>query len=326
MLAALLGGALLAQPCGAASLMRRVARIPLPGVQGRIDHLALDPDRRRLFVAALGNDSLEVVDLEKARRVGRVEGLREPQGVLYVSGEKRLYVTLGGGAAVAVLDGSDLAILRRIASREDPDNIRYEAGPGHVWLGAGTGRGAALLALGGDPRHVVSEIALAGHPESFQLETSGPRVFVNVPGERAVEVADRRRGEVFARWALPCAANFPMALDEENGRLYVGCRRPARIVVLDTATGRVVAGIDAPGDADDLFLDPAAHRLYVSGGEGIVRTYELRAADRLEAAGDVSTGSGARTSLFDAQAQRLYVAVPHRGAAPAEIQVFDTKT
>ena len=313
-----------AQSYRADSPLRRVATIPLPGVEGRIDHLALDPVHHRLFVAALGSDRVEVIDLARNRRAGEIESLPEPQGVLFVHERQRLYVTLGEAAHVAVFKGSDLSRVRRIPTRTDPDNIRYEPGADRIWIGEGSGAQAALAAFGPDGEALLFEIALDDHPESFQLESKQPRIFANVPGKQEVAVVDREKRTVSTRWKLPCSANFPMALDEAHARLFVGCRRPAKLVALDTETGRVVAEADAPADADDLFLDPATGRIFVSSGEGIVRTYARGDADRLEVAGDVSVGSGARTSLLDAESKRLYVAVPGRGGAPAEIQVFDT--
>ena len=316
-------GAMPAQSSRADSPLRRVATIPMPEVVGRIDHIALDSVHHRLFVAALGNDSLEEIDLAENRRVGRIESLAEPQGVLFLPERDRLYVTLGEAARVAVANASDLTSVRRIPTRSDPDNIRYERAADRIWIGEGEGPQAALAVFGPDDAAVLFEIALDDHPESFQLEGKGSRIFVNVPGKQEVEVLDREKRSVVARWKLPCSANFPMALDEAHARLFVGCRHPARVVALDTETGRAVAEADAPADADDLFLD-AAGRIYVSSGEGIVRIYARRDADRLEVAQDVPTARGARTSLLDAESKRLYVAVPARGGAPAEIQVFDT--
>jgi hypothetical protein len=304
--------------------MRLVATIPLPGVEGRIDHLALDPVHHRLFVAALGSDRVEAIDLAESRPVGRIDGLAEPQGALFLPQRDRLYVTLGEAAHVAVVNGADLTSVKRIATRADPDNIRYEPGADRIWIGEGSGQHAALAAFGPDGEAVLFEIALDDHPESFQLEAKRPRIFVNVPGKQEVAVVDREKRTVATRWRLPCSANFPMALDEAHARLFVGCRRPAKLVALDTETGRVVSEADAPTDADDIFLDPGTGRIYVSAGEGLVRIYVRRDADRLDVTGDVRTGAGARTSLLDAESKRLYVAVPARGGARAEIQVFDT--
>lgn len=325
-LCALLDGGWLARPVRAepGSLPREVARIPLPGVVGRIDHLALDVRDNRLFVAALGNGTLEVIDLVGNRHVARLEGFREPQGVVFLAADRKLFVTNGEGAGVTVLEGSDLTRSAWIELRADPDNIRYEPGANLLWVGEGGSGSGALVALDPESGEVVAEVALAGHPESFQLETRGSRVFVNVPREHEVVVVDRAHRRVLARWRLPHAENFPMALDEEHHRLFVGCRRPAKVLVLDTDTGTPVAELDGPGDADDIFLEPAQDRVYVSGGEGFTRVYARREADRFERVGDLRTGPGARTSLLAPESHRLYVAVPRRGEASAEIVVFET--
>ena len=324
MLLSVVGVGLLAGRAGAGEpLPREVARIALTGVVGRIDHLALDALQGRLFVAALENGSIEVVDLGRSR-VARLEGFREPQGVVFPGTVRKLFVTEGGASRVTVLDGDDLTRTGTVSLREDPDNVRYEPGANRVWVGEGEDESAALAAFGAEGGDIVAEVTLDGHPESFQLEARDARVFVNVPREHEVEVVDRERREVVARWKLPHSANFPMALDEEHRRLFIGCRHPAKVLVLDTATGKVVTELDSPGDADDLFLDPARDRLYVCAGEGLVRVYSRRGPDRFEALGDLRTGPGARTCLFDAESHRLYVAVPRRGAAAAEIVAFDT--
>jgi hypothetical protein len=115
-----------------------------------------------------------------------------------------------------------------------------------------------------------------------------------------------------------------MALDEARQRLFVGCRQPAKILVLDARSGATVAELDSPADADDIFLDPAQDRVYVSGGEGRLRVYARREGDRYEILGDLPTGPGARTSLFVPESHRLYVAVPRRGTGSAEILAFET--
>jgi len=326
LLMALLGGGLLAplasgEPGG---LPREVARIPLPGVVGRIDHLAVDVQMSRLFVAALENGSLEAIDLERNRWVASLAGFREPQGVAFLAADRRLFVTNGEGADVTVLKGSDLTGSSRIALRADPDNIRYEPSANLLWVGEGGDGSGALAALDPESGEVVAEISVVGHPESFQLEKKGSRAFVNVPSERAVVVIDREQRRVTTHWSLPCAANFPMALDETHRRLFIGCRRPAKVLVLDTETGTPLSELDSPADADDIFVDPAQDRVYVSGGEGLTRVYARREVDRFELVGDLRTGPGARTSLFVPESHRLYVAVPRRGGASAEILVFDT--
>jgi hypothetical protein len=305
-------------------LPREIASIALPDVAGRIDHLALDVAGSRLFVAALASGSVEVIDLVRGVRVARIPGLREPQGVLFAASLQKLLVSEGEGARVTIFRGSDLARGGAVALREDPDNLRAETGERRIWVGEGEAGSGALAAIDPASAKVVAEVALDGHPESFALEVPGSRIFVNVPRRREVAVVDRERLEVVARWRLPCAENFPMALDSERRRLFVGCRRPAKLLVLDTATGGELAELDAPADADDIFLDPARSRVYVSAGQGVVRVYADDPSGGLDGVGDLPTGAGARTSLLAREQQRLYVAVPARGVEPARLVVFDT--
>ena len=169
----------------------------------------------------------------------------------------------------------------------------------------------------------VSDIKLSGHPESFQLEKNGERIFVNVPDSGAVEVVDREKGAVVATWPIKGASeNFPMALDEADHRLFVGTRSPARLLVLDTETGKIVADLDSGGDADDIFYDAKAKRIYVSGGAGAIRVFTQKDANQYEVLGEVSTAEGARTSLFVSESRRLYLAVPDYGGQQAEVRVY----
>jgi hypothetical protein len=164
---------------------------------------------------------------------------------------------------------------------------------------------------------------LAAHPESFQLETGGPRIFINVPNPGNVTVVDRRTRTVTAKWPVTTAkSNFPMALDEADHRLFIGCRRPPKLVVLDTSTGKEVASLEIVGDTDDLFYDAALKRIYASGGAGAVTVLQQKDADHYEEIARIPTSARARTSLFVPDLKRLCVAAPHQGKQPAELLVF----
>lgn len=185
--------------------------------------------------------------------------------------------------------------------------------------------GGALAAINASDGKVAGEAALAAHPESFQLERSGSRVFVNVPSADQIAVVDRAAMKVIATWPVTGAkANYPMALDEANHRLFVGCRRPAKVLVYDTSTGKETSSFDIVGDTDDLFYDSVRKRLYVSGGEGFIDAFQDEAG-RFSRLAHVATAAGARTSLFVADQSRLYLAVPHRGAQKAEIRVYEVR-
>lgn len=293
------------------------ATIEMPGVKGRIDHFAVDLAHHRLFVAALGNDTVEVLDLQRGRREKSLPGFREPQGIGYAAAQDRIYVANAGGG-VDVLDGTSFSVVKRIEPLDDADNVRYDERAGTVFVGYGSGALRAIDAKSAEPR---GEIALAGHPESFQLEAGGPRAFVNVPTARQVAVLDRVKRRVLATWPVPARSNFPMALDEQGRRLFVGARSPAVLLVYDIDKGSLVARVPIGGDTDDVFFDAKRKLVYVVCGEGRVEV--IRAQDGQYAVQQsVKTAPRARTGLFVAEEARLYVAAPARGAQPARILVY----
>ena len=275
--------------------LRLERKIELPDVEGRIDHMSIDVRTGRLFMAALGNDTVEVLDLKAAKRVQTLRGLAEPQGILFVPDANRLFVANGKDGSVRVFDGSSLTALKSVPLGDDADNVRLDAATGRVWVGYGEGALAAI-----DEKGVkAADVPLGGHPESFQLERNGPRIFVNVPNARKVAVVDRVKGALIASWTTGDAtANFPMALDEGGKRLFVVCRKPARLLVLNTDTGAIVATAPTVGDADDVFYDQARKRLYVSDGEGAIAVYEQTNADQYKEIAKVQTIHSASSGLL----------------------------
>lgn len=244
-------------------------------------------------------------------------------GRIAVVGDLRLAAVANGeGEGLRFVDTVGLALGRAVTLGDDSDNVRYDAAAKTLYVGYGSG---ALAAVNPADAGVLGRIALPGHPESFQLESNGQRIFVNVPDARQIVVVDRQTRRVLASWPVTAAAaNFPMALDEQRHRLFVGCRRPAKLLVYDTQTGRDVASADIVGDTDDLFLDAARERLYVVGGEGFIDVLDVRGPEPSRIP-RIASAPGARTGLFVPESGRLYLAVPHRGAQQAEIRVFEAR-
>jgi len=293
------------------------AKIPLGEVHGRIDHLAADLKRQRLFVAELGNNSLGVVDLANRKVLRRIEGLSEPQGVGYEPTTDTVYVANANDGSVRIFRGEDLSALGRVDLGDDADNVRIDPARKRVIVGYGNG---ALAMIDPETRTKVGDIRLKAHPESFQID--GDRVFVNVPDARAIEIADLVKGEVVG--VVPAwlnAANFPMALDRAASRVLVVFRDPARLLVLSAADGNTIASLDTCGDADDVFVDAKRGRVYVTCGAGVVDVFAEEGGSYRHL-GRVSTASGARTSLFVPELDRLFVAVRAAGSEPAAIWVF----
>jgi DNA-binding beta-propeller fold protein YncE len=294
-------------------------KIPLGDVKGRIDHMAVDLARRRLFVAALGNGTLEVVDLEAKRLDRDVAGLREPQGVGYDAATDTLYVASAGDGTLRLFNGSDLKPNARIDLGSDADNIRLDSKAGRVFVGHGDG---ALAIIDTATHGKITNVPLNAHPESFQLDSATDRIFVNVPNARAIDVIDRAAAKKVGSWSTAGrSANFAMALDQGRQRLLVAFRRPAELGVYALDDGKPVAWIPSCGDIDDLFVDPKRDRVYVSCGEGFLDVLTADGSTYRRIA-HVPTAAGARTSLFSPDLDRLLVAVPARAETPAAIWIF----
>jgi DNA-binding beta-propeller fold protein YncE len=297
-----------------------VAAIELPNVTGRIDHFGIDLRRRRLSIAALGNDTVEVVDFKEGIRKRSMRGFAEPQGVLHDPGTDRLFVANGKGDRVDIIDGASLSRIAKIDGLEDADNIRLDPDTHRIYVGYGNG---ALRAIEAATGKSVGDIQLAGHPEAFALEKKGSRIFVNVPTAHHVAVVDRAKGAVVSTWAVAEAeGNFPMALDEAGKRLFVGTRSPGLLLVYDIETGKVVARQEIGKDTDDLFFDAVRKRIYVICGEGRIDVVKQLDPDHYSLESTVSTAPRARTGLFVPENRRLYVAAPSIGASPARVLTY----
>jgi DNA-binding beta-propeller fold protein YncE len=297
-----------------------VQTIPLPRVAGRFDHFAIDAAGKRLFMAALGNNTAEVIDLAHAARLHSIPDLRKPTGVAYLAGVGKVVIANGDDGTLRFFDGKTFAPTAQIASLDDADNVRLDADERRLYVGFGDGALGVVDAAAGK---LLARIELKGHPESFQLERAGPRIFVNVPDAQMIAVVDREKRVVVAQWPMErFRANYPMALDETSHRLFVGCRRPARLVVFDLASGKPVADLEIAGDTDDLFFDAKRQRIYVSCGEGFIDVIQRREGGRYERVERVATRSGARTSYFSPELDRLYLAVPRHAGEEAELRVY----
>ncbi|HEX8897918.1 MAG TPA: hypothetical protein VF751_04415, partial [Chthoniobacterales bacterium] len=205
--------------------------IPLPGIEGRIDHFDLDAAGERLFVCALGNNSVEVLDLRTGQLVHSINGLGAPQGVLYLAELDRLLIANDKGGQCQIYDAKSWQRIGTIDLQDDADNVRYDSVTKEIFVGFGDGGIAVINAADGNRTRTIK---LAAHPEAFELEKKGRRIFVNVPNAGHVAVIDRDKGEVTGTWKTGGAsANFPMALDEANHRLFIACRNPAKLVVLN---------------------------------------------------------------------------------------------
>lgn len=306
-----------AQPSGPLQLE---TKIPLGNVAGRIDHMAIDLERHRLFVAELGNDSVGIVDLNTRKVVHRISGLKEPQGLAYIRMNNSLYVANGGDGSVQVFRGPDYSQTGRIDLGADADNIRVDLPANRILVGFGSG---AIAAIDLRENAKSKTFALKVHPESFQLDAASRQLFVNLPNARTIAVLDANTGKEAHTWPLRHGANFSMALDPDRKRVLVAFRNPAKLAAFDWEIGGLASEVDICGDADDLFVDQKLKRVYVTCGAGFIDV--LRADDaRYARLARVPTVAGARTGLFVPEMDRLLVGVRAGFNEPAAIWVYRT--
>jgi YVTN family beta-propeller protein len=315
------GSAILASAQAAQPLQLEKA-IELPDVQGRIDHMSIDVKGERLFVSALGNNTVEVIDVKAGKRISTIRGLQEPQGVLFVPAANLMYVANDKDGSVRMFDGTFFKPLKTLEYGDDADNLRYDSAKQHIYVGFGSG-GLGEFDTNGQK---ISETKLDAHPESFQLEKNRSRIYVNLPKSFKIVVVDRDKHVVEATWRTGGPqANYPMALDEADHRLFVVTRSPARLLVFNTETGKEIQSLSAVGDCDDVFYDQARKRIYASGGEGAISVFEQQSPDQYKELARIPTVKGARTSFFSPELGRLYLAVRRQGSQPASIQVFEPR-
>jgi len=298
--------------------------IPLPNVQGRIDHFGFDP-KGRLFVSALGNNTEEVIDISAGRVAHSIGGIPKPQGVAYSPEVSKLFVGSDEGK-LYIYDGISLDLITAIDFGDDVDNLRYDGASKRLYVGYGDAESGAIgIVDAATNKRLDEEFKVEAHPESFQLETAGQNIYVNVPDLKQIAVINRSTHAI-ARWPLTLESNFPMALDEAEHRLFVVTRAPARLAVLDTKSGRVVAALPCVQNSDDVYYDAARKRIYVPGGEGYISVFQQEDADHYGLLGKIPSAVGARTAGYFGKGGKgfdlFYLAVPARGDHGAEVLIY----
>ncbi len=298
------------------------AAIRLPNSAGRIDHMDYDPLDNRLFVAEFGNNSVAVIDLASNTLARVLTGFDGPQGVLYVPRYDELFVSNGGTGVVDIYNATSLQLRSSVKLASNADNLRLELGSQTVYVGFGEGNASGIATINATNGTVTGTIPLPGHPESFQLEQNGSRIFANVPSKAAVFVVNRTTRALIGTLPLPgYVANFPMALDEPGHRLFVGTWAPPELVVYDTDSSKLVANLTISQNADDMFFEPQLHLIYISCTAGFIDVVRQGSLDSYALASSIPTSSGARTSLLVLNPPRLYLGIPASGSTPAEIEI-----
>lgn len=296
--------------------------IPLEKLKGGFDHFTSGGGR--LFVSERSNAVLVFTSNGGSNQTIPVPA---PQGLAFSPEANKLFVGSAKGK-LYIYDGSSFKLITALEFEGGADNLRYDPATKHVYVACGdddkTGAIAVVDAV--TNKRLEEEYKVGAEPESFQLEKSGPNIYVNVPDLKQVVVINRTT-KAITRWSLKgITLNFPMALDETDHRLFVGTREPARLAVFDTTSGRMVAVLPSVVESDDLYYDADRRRIYMPGGEGFIYVFQMIDPDRYQLYAKVATALGARTAGFFGKGSkgqtRFYLAVPAHGSQSAEIRVY----
>ena len=300
--------------------------IALPSVTGKFDHYTYDAKRNRLYLAASGNKTVEVVDLSAGKPFKSIPGFQKAQGIKYVADVDKLFVTDGKAGGLKIFNADTLANIATIPLSADADYVNYD--PAHKLFYAAHGGDDAghdygeIAVVDPSSNQLLGSIRTAGHPEAFAFEKSGDRMFANIPDNNTVAVIDTAQKAVSASWPIKGASKpVPLALDEPNHRLFVATRDPGKLFILDTTSGKTIATLDSLSGADDMFFDPAHKLIYVSGGSGFVFVYRQDSPDKYSLVSKTATGANAKTSLLVPELSRLLVIIP--GSDKAELRIYE---
>jgi len=300
-----------------------VQEIPLPNVGGRIDHFTFDAKRKRVIGAALGNNTVEVVDTFAGRDIHSITGAAAPQGVVYVADLDKIFVANGTDGKLRIYDGDSFKLLNTVDIGEDADNVRYDPVEKKVYVAFGGDEGGGIAVIDAASGKRLEDAArLDAHPESFQIAASKSAIYANIATKAKVVVIDRATHKV-TEWPLKTGkANYPMAFDEADHRVFVVTRKPAQLVVLDSDSGATVGSVPCVSDADDLYYDAGRKRIYVPGGEGFISVIQQIDADHYRPLAKIPTTVGARTGLWYEKRDRFYLAVPASSKQGAALWVY----
>ena len=227
--------------------------IPLPNVKGRIDHLDINLKEQIVYIAALGNNSVEIVDLKNGKVIHSITGLDEPQGVCYIPGKQEIFVANGGNGDCYFFNASTFEKTASIHLSSDADDVRYDSISAKIYVGYGQG---GIAVIDANTHKHIGDVSLPAHPEGFQLDNTAKMILVNVPDKNMIGVIDLMQLKLINKWTRNSpTANFPMAIDNGQHYAFIGYRHPAKLVVLDVKTGKEISINNMVSDVDDLYFD-----------------------------------------------------------------------
>jgi DNA-binding beta-propeller fold protein YncE len=329
--------AALQAPAQSAAPLEFIQNIDMPGVPvgPYTDHLAVDVPGRRLFATPQAHKSVYVFDLNTGKLIHDFGGMGNPHSILYRSDLDRIYITDAEPGLLRIFSGKDYRAIKTLKLLADADSIGYDPATKNLYIGNG-GEGAnlpyALISIVDTTTGEHSgDIKIAAQAlQAMALESSGPRMYVDLMDKNEIGVVDREKRALVDTWPVTKGRqNIAIALDEQHHRLFVGCRdtdMSGTIVVFDTQTGKETGTtIPIGGWVDYMAYDPPSGRLYASCGVGYVYVFQERTPDQYDLIGQFQTAVMAKTGLFVPELKRFFVSVPHIDGTLAKVLVFQVR-
>jgi DNA-binding beta-propeller fold protein YncE len=275
----------------------------LNGVKGKFDHFAMDEEGNRHFAAAKGNQSVEVIDLAAGKVVDSLKGFGKPHGLAWIASTRTHLVPDGGKSELGIYSGSPLKRVKTLSLSEDADDMVYDQATGLLYVGHGGGNAAnpaQIAVVDATKEYLVTNLYVTTHPEALEIDAKSDRIFANISDAGQVVVIDGKTHAISATWPLKSAKdNTPLAYDEADDVVFIGCRASAKIITIDGRRGSEQSILTSSAGADDLFFDPTTRRAYLISGEGAFDSVELAAGDMLKPVTVTHTVTGAKTGLLD---------------------------
>ena len=311
--------------------LRLVQTIPMPNVKGRIDHMDVDVKGKRLFVAGLENDTMEVVDLKAGKWTRSVPGIKTPQGIAYVRALNKLFVANENDDTLKVFHGDTFALLKTIPLELGSNRVTYDSHSGRLYVGYGGASAkkdhGQVGIIDAKTDKVIGNVPVGIRPAEILMNKTGQTLFVFESRGSTIQMIDTKKGELLATWPVSSQRPGDGAFDEANRRLLIGTRTPPSLIVMDSTSGKEVASLPTVEGMDGVYYDAVHKRVYVSGGRdtdvGYVFIYQQQDADHYTQIGKIPTRSFAGTSFWCPELNRYYVAAAANDKEEAAILVFE---
>jgi DNA-binding beta-propeller fold protein YncE len=304
--------------------LKLVQTIPMPEVHGRMDHMSVDAEGKRLFVPANDDkqNTVEVIDLKAGKWISSIPGQSRPQGTFYSSDFNTLFVTNGTDGTCKIFRGDTFKLIDSLPLGTDANQVGYDPDSKYLYAGLGDRNSGALAIIDTTSNKKAGEIKTDARPGGITFEKAGPRIFVNLNGATKLGVLDRKKREQIATWPVAGAENYgPLALDESHHRLFLGSRKPPLLIVFDTESGKQITQFDSVPSIDGVWYDAKRKRVYATGN-GFIAVYDQKSADDYAPMVKIATETDSQPSLWVPQFDRMFISVTRAGNRGAEILVY----